>query len=136
MTLKVFSTITAFTLLLLALLGCQNANVRVTKGDKQIGVAPSGTLYLTRASTIVHVDKFERIVTLRNAQSIGEYTFLETQDSEGNKTAILKTRAIRKNRLQTADILEGAPRINDLATVLDAETSAKLRETYRDTIDE
>ena len=129
---KALYTFTVLTLLLSLLLGCRNTNMRVTKGDKQVGAAPRGTLYSTSAVTIVHVDKFERIVTLSNGQELNEFTFLEAQDSGGNKTAMLKTRANRKNGLRTADILEGAPKINDQATVLGAETSAKLRETYRD----
>ncbi len=132
---KVLYPVTVLTLLLSMLPGCQNTNVRVTKGDKQVGVAPRGTLFRTSAVTIVHVDKFERIVTLRNAQQIDEFTFLEAQDSGGNKTAILKTRANRTNGLRTADILEGTPRINDRATVIEVETSAKLRETYRDPVE-
>ena len=132
---KALYTVTILSLLLSMLPSCQNTNLRVTKGDKQVGAAPRGTLYTTSAVTIVHVDKFERIVTLRNAQQIDEFTFLEAQDSGGNKTAILKTRANRTNGLRTADILEGAPRINDLATVLEAETSAMLRETYRDPVE-
>ena len=132
---KALYTVTILSLLLSMLPSCQNTNVRVTKGDKQVGAAPRGTLYATSAVTIVHVDKFERIVTLRNAQKLDEFTFLEAQDSERNKTAILKTRANRTNGLRTADILEGAPRINDQATVLDVETSAKLRETYRDPVE-
>ena len=132
---KALYTVTILSLLLSMLPSCQNTNVRVTKGDKQVGAAPRGTLYTTSAVTIVHVDKFERIVTLRNAQKLDEFTFLEAQDSGRNKTAILKTRANRTNGLRTADILEGAPRINDQATVLEAETSAKLRETYRDPVE-
>ena len=132
---KALFTVTVLTILLSMLPACQNTNVRVTKGDKQVGVAPRGTLFTTSAVTIVHVDKFERIVTLRNAQQIDEFTFLEAQDSGGNKTAILKTRANRTNGLRTADILEGTPRINDRATVIEVETSAKLRETYRDPVD-
>ena len=132
---KALFTVTVLTLLLSMLPACQNTNVRVTKGDKQVGVAPRGTLFTTSAVTIVHVDKFERIVTLRNAQQIDEFTFLEAQDSGGNKTAILKTRANRTNGLRTADILEGTPRINDRATVLEVETSAKLRKTYRDPVE-
>jgi UTP:GlnB (protein PII) uridylyltransferase len=132
---KALYTITVLTLLLSMLPGCQNTNVRVTKGDKQVGVAPRGTLYTTSAVTIVHVDKFARIVTLSNGQELDEFTFLEAQDSVGNNTAILKTRANRTNGLRTADILEGAPRINDRATVLEVETSTELRETYRDPVE-
>lgn len=123
------------TLLLCFFLGCGNPNVQVTKGDKQIGAAPRGSLFATNAATIVHVDKLERLVTLKYARDLSEYTFLETRDIEGNKTAIIKTRANRKNNLCTADILEGAPKINDQATVLEAEASAKLRETYRDPVE-
>ena len=123
-----------YTLLLCLLLGCGNSNVQVTKGDKQVGAAPIGSLFVTNAATIVHVDRLERLVTLSHARDLGEYTFLETQDSEGNKTAIIKTRANRENGLRTADILEGTPHINDQATVIEAEASTKLRETYRDPI--
>lgn len=124
-----------YTLLLCFFLGCGNSNIQVIKGDTQIGAAPRGSLFATNTATIVHVDRLERLVTLRHAQGLEEYTFLKTQDSEGNKTAIIKTRATRKNGLCTADILEGVPDINDQATALEAEASAKLRETYRDPVE-
>ena len=114
--------------------GCQNSNVRVIKGEEQIGAAPVGSLFATSVATIVHVDKFERLVTLSHAKSLKEYTFLESHDMKGNKTAILKTRINRTNSLRTADILEGAPKINDKVIAAGPEASERLREIYRDPI--
>lgn len=123
-------------LLLSLLAGCGGTGIRVTEGDQQIGAAPTGSLFLTNAATIVHVDEFERLATLRNARNFAEYTFLETRDPEGNKSATLKTRANRNSGLRTADILEGMPKINDRATPVNPAESARLSEIYRDPVEE
>ena len=67
-------------------------SVREIKGDQQIRSALTGSVYATDKAIIVHVNKFDRLATLRNARSFSAFTFLETRDSEGNKSAILKTR--------------------------------------------
>jgi hypothetical protein len=86
--------------------------------------------------TIVHVDEFERLATLRNAKSFPAGTFLSTQDNQGNKTAILKARANRAVGLRTADILEGQPHINDIARPVSASESMRLGKIYRDPVEE
>jgi len=121
----------AVTLSLLS--GCGGPRgVRVTEGDQQIGSAPTGSLFVTDQATIVHVDEFERLATLRNARKFTAGTFLETRDSEGNKSATLKTRENRNIGLGTADIVEGLPKINDRATPVSASESARLEKIYRD----
>lgn len=128
----------ALSALSLALLsGCGGRRgVRVTEGSQQIGSAPTGSLFATDEATLVHVDDFERLATLRNARGFAEGTFLETHDKQGNKTGTLKARANRETGLRTADILEGAPRINDLATPVSASESARLGKIYRDPVEE
>ena len=102
--------------------GCGGSrSVRVTEGDQQIRSALTGSLYATDQATIVHVNKFDRLATLRNARSFPKSTFLETRDSEGNKSAILKTRGNRPAGLGTADIVEGLPKINDRASPVNAD---------------
>lgn len=118
----------------LALLsGCGGRKgVRVTEGDQQIGAAPIGSLFVTDQATVVHVNEFDRLATLRNARKFGTGSFLETRDADGNKTATLKTRENRETGLGTADIVEGMPQINNRATQVSTAQSARLEKIYRD----
>ena len=113
--------------------GCSGSrSVRVIEGDQQIRSALTGSVYSTEQAIIVHVNEFDRLATLRNARIFPAFTFLETRDSEGNKSAILKTRGNRPAGLGTADIVEGLPKINDHATPVNAAESVRLRNIYRD----
>ena len=113
--------------------GCGGSrSVRVVEGDQQIRSALTGSIYATDQATIVHVNEFDRLATLRNARSFPKSTFLETRDSEGNKSAILKTRGNRPAGLGTADIVEGLPKINDRASPVNATESVRLGKIYRD----
>ena len=85
----------------------------------------------TDKEIIVHVNKFDRLATLRNARNFSAFTFLETRDSEGNKSAILKTRENRPTGLGTADIVEGLPEINDHATPVNDAENIRLGKIYR-----
>ena len=112
--------------------GCGGSrSVRVIEGDQQIRSALTGSVYATDQATIVHVNKFDRLATLRNARSFPASTFLETRDTEGNKSAILKTRGNRPAGLGTADIVEGLPKINDRASPVNAAESVRLGKIYR-----
>ena len=122
-----------FAVSLSLLSGCGGSrSVRVTEGDQQIRSALTGSLYATDQATIVHINKFDRLATLRNARNFPKSTFLETRDSEGNKSAILKTRGNRPAGLGTADIVEGLPKINDRASPVNATESVRLGKIYRD----
>jgi len=113
--------------------GCGGSrSVHVTEGDQQIRSALTGSLYATDQATIVHVNNFDRLATLRNARIFPESTFLEARDNEGNKSAILKTRGNRPTGLGTADIVEGLPKINDRASPVNATESVRLGKIYRD----
>ena len=119
--------------LLLMFGGCGGSrSVRVIKGDQQIRSALTGSVYATNQAVIVHVNKFDRLATLRNARKFSAFTFLETRDSEGNKSAILKTLGNRPVGLGTADIVEGLPKINDRASPANATESVRLGTIYRD----
>ena len=113
--------------------GCSGSrSVRVIEGDQQIRSALTGSVYSTEQAIIVHVNEFDRLATLRNARIFPAFTFLQTRDSEGNKSAILKTRGNRPAGLGTADIVEGLPKINDHATPVNAAESVRLGKIYRD----
>lgn len=113
-----------------------SGEVRVREGSEQIGSAPTGSVYVTSQASVVHVDENERLATLRNARSYAPGSFLETKDRDGNKTAVLKTRANREIGLRTADIVEGEPRINDLASPVSSSEAARLQKIYRDPVEE
>ena len=118
---------------LFIIVGCGSpSSVRVIEGDQKVRSALTGSVYTTNQTIIVHVSKFDRLATLSNARNFPAFTFLETSDSEGNKSAILKTRESRPGRLGTADIVEGLPKINDCATPVSAAESLRLRKIYRD----
>lgn len=124
-------------LLLSFLCGCGGSDqVRVKEGSEQIGNAPIGSVFATDLSKIVHVDENERLATLRNARSFTGKVFLETRDREGKKTAVIKTRENRETGLRTADILEGYPRINDIATPVSFSEMERLQKIYRDPVEE
>ena len=126
-----FCVLLAVSLSLLS--GCGGSrSVRVVEGDQQIRSALTGSTYATDQATIVHVNEFDRLATLRNARSFPKSTFLETRDSEGNKSAILKTRGNRPAGLGTADVVEGLPKINDRASPVNATESVRLGKIYRD----
>ena len=112
--------------------GCGGSrSVRVIEGDEQIRSALTGSVYASDQAIIVHVNEFDRLATLRNARSLPKSTFLETCDSEGNKSAILKTRENRPIGLGTADIVEGLPKINDHATPVSDTENVRLGKIYR-----
>lgn len=117
--------------LLLAGCGGGPSGVRVTQGDTQIGQAKPGTVVASNESTVVHVDMFERIATIRNGRDL-PIAFLVATNKAGTQTAILKTRPKRAMGLRTADILEGQPQINDTITPASAAESARLAKIYRD----
>ncbi|MFT5836745.1 MAG: hypothetical protein ACI9ZV_000242 [Candidatus Azotimanducaceae bacterium] len=136
MRLKSIPTLVVSTLVLTLLSGCGGrSGVRITEGSEQIGSAPTGSVFATNAATLVHVDVFERLATLRNARGFAAGTFLETRDGEGNQTGILKARENRESGLRTADILEGAPRINNRAVPVSAAERARLKKKYRDPVE-
>lgn len=117
--------------------GCSSpSSVRVIEGDQKIRSALTGSVYATDQAIIVHVNEFDRLATLRNARSYSASTFLETRDSEGKKSALLKTRENRPAGLGTADIVEGLPKINDRASPVNAAESVRLGKIYRDLDDE
>ena len=130
---KTLPSFALFAVSLSLLSGCGGSrSVRVIEGDQQIRSALTGSIYASDQASIVHVNELDRLATLRNARSFSASTFLETHDSEGNKSAILKTRGNRPTGLGTADIVEGSPKINDRATSVNTAESVRLGKIYRD----
>jgi len=113
--------------------GCGgHRGVRITEGNQPVNATPTAYAFTADQATIVHVNDFDRLATMRNARSFAGGTFLETRDSQGNVTATLKTRDNRPTGLGTADILEGEPHINDRATTVSTSESTRLGKIYRD----
>lgn len=104
--------------------------VRITEGNQ--GRTTTAPLIIDTAIIIVHVDLFERIVTIRNGMALDD-EFLITTNYAGIETAVLK---IHSNSigtaLLTADILAGNPKINHLVIPADAIRSQELGDIYRD----
>ena len=109
--------------------GCGNkSGVRITaEGHQQRDPAP---VISHNAPHIVHIDLFERIATIRNGISLGD-EFLIATNYAGVETAVLKTRPSASLTLVTADILEGAPKINNTVKTADVARSTELAKIYR-----
>lgn len=119
--------------LALLLTGCGNSSgVRVTQGSEQIGAPAPGTIVASNNATVVHVDLFERVATIRNGNELPA-GFLVAKNRRGKQTGILKARPLRaEGSLRTADILEGELGINNIITQASASESARLSKIYRD----
>ena len=122
--------ITCASLLGIALTGCGGSSgVRITEGFQEREAAP---VVNHNAPMIVHIDLFDRIVTIRNGMALGDQ-FLIATNFAGVETAVLKARPQRiGSPLLTADILEGDPKINNTITTADSARSMELSKIYRD----
>ena len=108
--------------------GCGGLNgVRVTEGSQERTV--TAPLIARNAPIIVHIDLFERIATIRNGIALGS-EFLITTDYAGVETGVLKSRPNKNLTLLTADIIEGAPRINNTVKAADPARSMELAKLY------
>ncbi|CAA6677061.1 MULTISPECIES: hypothetical protein [unclassified Lentimonas] len=129
MRLHPLTLITCASLLALTFTGCGGKGVRVTEGNQNFTAPP---VVNRNAPMIVHLDLFERLVTIRNGAALGDQ-FLIATNYAGAETGVLKARPLRiGSPLLTADILEGAPQINDTISTADAARSVELSKVYRD----
>jgi len=80
---------------------------------------------------IVHVDRRERIVTIRNAGKLEEGYYIAV-GKDASETAALKLLPRRSSGLRTADVLEGEPSINDRIRKASPSRAAELAKIYRD----
>ena len=122
--------------LVIILSGCaggDSSDFRVTEGNTQIGAnkTPATTASSRNTPTVVHVDMFARIATIRRGDGLPA-GFLIATSRTGEQTAVLKARPSRPSGLRTADILEGQPTINNIITPASSSQSARLEKIYRD----
>lgn len=107
--------------------------VRVTEGTETIGEAPSGTLFATKESSIVHIDLAGRLATLRNGNKFKDGDFLIVKNEQtGQQTGVLKALPKRALGLRTADVLEGEPGINNVVILASKSEADRLSKIYRD----
>jgi len=126
-----FTTILPFAFVLF-LAGCAGGTgvtvsdtVQQEQDERPVNILGPGETY------IVHVDKRERIVTIRNAGGLEEgYYIAIAKDS--SETAALKLLPRRSSGLRTADVLEGEPSINNRIRKAGAARAAELAKIYRD----
>ena len=120
--------ITCASLLALAFTGCGGKGTRVIEGNQNLTAPP---VVNRNAPLIVHIDLFERLATIRNGAALGDQ-FLIATNYAGVETGVLKARPLRiGSPLLTADILEGAPKINNMISTADAARSMELSKVYR-----
>lgn len=106
--------------------------MRVTESDQPEGGMAGETPTSEQKASIVHVNFSDRLATMRNGRTFKKGDFLIVQNREGQQTGILKARASRPVGLQTADVLEGTPKINNTVTQASDSEADRLAETYRD----
>lgn len=126
--------LTSGSLLTLLLTGCAGVGgdgIRITEGQAQ-NREQTATPTARNTTQIVHVDVFSRIATIRDGRALGD-GFLIATDRAGNETAVLKALPhSASERLQTAEILEGIPGVNNSVRPATAARSAELAKIYRD----
>lgn len=137
MLLRTISILAASALLISFFTACGGSSgVRVTEGNDPIGATVTGRPIQANDVSIVHVNKRERLATMRNGSRFSDRTFLKTVDRSGNQTGYLKTRATRPSGLRTADILEGQPSINNRAVPVSNSERSRLEKLYQDPTDD
>lgn len=126
---QLLATVTLSMMALFLVAGCGTSGVTVREG-KQRETTETGNRISKDSAVIVHVDMSDRIATIRKGFGLGE-NFLIAKNQQGQETAVLKGRERSASEgLQTADVLEGAPRINDIVVAASAERSAALAKIY------
>lgn len=106
------------------------SEVRVVQGSEQVGNSPTGTLVEASQASIVHVDRSEKIATMRHGRKFPEGDFLQAIDSEGLRSSVLKAQPDKPTGLRTAFILEGEPQINETVVPVTEAEYARLAEIY------
>lgn len=130
MPLKVAASL-AVTALLIFFSACGGGSgVRVTQASGPFAEAEAKDIAQPSDATVVHVNKRERLATIRNGHLYPENTFLETLNRGGERTGLLKARAQRPAGLRTADILEGSPSINNRTIPVSDSERSRLEALY------
>lgn len=78
---------------------------------------------------IVHTDMIARIATIRNGEELGD-GYLIVNNKEEMQSAVLKGLPQDLGHLKIADILEGAPKINNVVIKATAEQSESYEKIY------
>jgi hypothetical protein len=123
------STLLILAAILLSACGGSREN-RITEGSEQIGASPVGTRFVASSASIVHVDKSERIVTLRRGRTIADGSFLQALDRSGEQTGLLKAQPLQPTGLRTAYILDGKPAVGHSVSEVSAAESRRLKQAY------
>lgn len=95
----------------LLLAACAGNGLKITEGN-QGDDAPA--MISPQEAYIVHVDRSNSIATIRVGDEAMEEGFYIARDRANDRTAVLKTTpGLSGSGLQTAEVLQGEPDIND-----------------------
>lgn len=126
---QLLATITLGIMALFIVTGCGSSGITIREGKERQSEDADNSMR-KESAIIVHVDTSDRIVTIRKGFGLGE-KFLIAINSRGKESAVLKGRERSVSEgLQTADILEGSPSINDVVVPASKERSAALANIY------
>ena len=87
-------------------------------------------------ASIVHIDKTQRIVTIRSDRDLDSGYYITSSKLSDTKSSVIKLYDASYESIYIADILEGTPRITDSISMVSEERSKKLDAYYTEaTID-
>lgn len=126
------SPIVSGLLVLLFVTSCGTSGVTVREGKAH--EVDASRIQSTSDCVIVHVDRFSRLVTIRNGDQLKGKFLLAYSKNTDTETAVLKIENTAEVRgsLSTAEILEGEPKINHIVIEAPKSRSQELAKIYRD----
>lgn len=124
----------------MSLTSCNSTNSINLKGSsesKEGSLASSfGISQKIEEVSIVHIDKNQRIVTIRSDSPMEKGYYLTISRHNETENSVLKLYDTSYQSIFIADILKGVPRINDFILPASSERSLELEQNYIDaTID-
>lgn len=83
---------------------------------------------------IVHIDRAQRIVTLKSNLSLNKGYFFTLSNLNGNINSVIKLYDTSYDSIFIADILEGSPKINDYISPASLDESQEFDKKYTEAI--
>lgn len=122
-----------FLLTVILLTSCSSSNSIRLKGssdEKKDDLSNLEVAVKIEEATIVHIDKKQRIVTIRSNRPLDEGYYITSSQSSEKESSVIKLYDASYESIFIADILEGLPKINDSIAKATLERSQELDENY------
>ena len=97
---------------------------------KKDAITNSGIAQKIEKASIVHIDKKQRIVTIRSSRPLDKGFYITGPHHSEKENSIIKVYDTSYELLYIADILEGSPLINDAISLVSVERSNQLEQNY------